>query len=153
MIKCSICSYQCDNWYTSNWRFACHINFSLGRLLWACSGFLSVSSPSHTWWCSTPLRDPSRVLNALLSCAAHQKSGVKQKTLILRRGRKRSLGILVEGAIALPVTPGGGVLFASWKLFQFLSRLIVKVILAIFKWALAWQTIKHSISCSFFFAI
>jgi len=21
MIKCSICSYQCDNWYISNWRF------------------------------------------------------------------------------------------------------------------------------------
>jgi len=31
MIKCSICSYQCDNWYVSNWRLACHINFSLGR--------------------------------------------------------------------------------------------------------------------------
>ena len=24
MIKCSICSYQCDNWYVSNWRLACH---------------------------------------------------------------------------------------------------------------------------------
>ena len=31
MIKCSICSYQCDNWYVSNWRLACHINFWLGR--------------------------------------------------------------------------------------------------------------------------
>lgn len=31
MIKCSICSYQCDNWYVSNWRLACHIYFSLGR--------------------------------------------------------------------------------------------------------------------------
>jgi hypothetical protein len=31
MIKCSICSYQCDNWYVSNWRLACHINFYLGR--------------------------------------------------------------------------------------------------------------------------
>ena len=31
MIKCSICSYQCDNWYVSNWRLACHINLSLGR--------------------------------------------------------------------------------------------------------------------------
>ena len=31
MIKCSICSYQCDNWYVSNWRLACHINFCLGR--------------------------------------------------------------------------------------------------------------------------
>ena len=31
MVKCSICSYQCDNWYVSNWRLACHINFCLGR--------------------------------------------------------------------------------------------------------------------------
>ena len=30
MIKCSICSYQCDNWYVSNWRFACHMNVSAG---------------------------------------------------------------------------------------------------------------------------
>ena len=30
MIKCSICSYQCDNWYVSNWRLACHMNVSLG---------------------------------------------------------------------------------------------------------------------------
>jgi hypothetical protein len=30
MIKCSICSYQCDNWYTLNWEFACHAYFSLG---------------------------------------------------------------------------------------------------------------------------
>lgn len=30
MIKCSICSYQCDNWYTSDWRFHCHNNFSRG---------------------------------------------------------------------------------------------------------------------------
>ena len=31
MIKCSICSYQCDNWYVSNWRLACHIYFCLGK--------------------------------------------------------------------------------------------------------------------------
>ena len=30
MIKCSICSYQCDNWYVSNWRLACHIIFDRG---------------------------------------------------------------------------------------------------------------------------
>ena len=30
MIKCSICSYQCDNWYVSNWRLACHMNVSAG---------------------------------------------------------------------------------------------------------------------------
>jgi len=45
--------------------------------------------------------------------------------------------ILAEGAIALSVTLSGGALFASWKLFQFLSSLIVKVILAIFMWASA----------------
>jgi hypothetical protein len=45
--------------------------------------------------------------------------------------------ILAEGAIALSVTLSGGALFASWKLLQFLSSLIVKVILAIFMWASA----------------
>ena len=30
MIKCSICSYQCDNWYAFNRKLACHINFSWG---------------------------------------------------------------------------------------------------------------------------
>ena len=40
--------------------------------------------------------------------------------------------ILAEGAIALSVTLSGGALFASWKLLQFPSSLIVKVILAIF---------------------
>ena len=28
--ECSICSYQCDNWYVSNWRLACHINLCWG---------------------------------------------------------------------------------------------------------------------------
>ena len=42
-----------------------------------------------------------------------KKRGVKKKMNFLRRGPKRIFGILVEGAIALPVTPGGGVLFAS----------------------------------------
>ena len=30
MIKCSICSYQCDNWYISNWRLTCHNNVLSG---------------------------------------------------------------------------------------------------------------------------
>ena len=47
--------------------------------------------------------------------------------------------ILAEGAIALSVTLSGGALFASWKLLQFLSSLIVKVILAIFMRASAQQ--------------
>ena len=42
MIKCSICSYQCDNWYVSNWRLACHIYFCLGK----CSLELA-RRPSH----------------------------------------------------------------------------------------------------------
>ena len=45
--------------------------------------------------------------------------------------------ILAEGAIALLVTLSGSALFASWKLLQFPSRLIVKVIRAIFKRASA----------------
>ena len=49
------------------------------------------------------------------------------------------MSILAEGAIALSVTLSGGALFASWKLLQFPSSLIVKVILAIFMGASAQQ--------------
>ena len=45
--------------------------------------------------------------------------------------------ILAEGAIGPSVTLSGGALFANGKLFQFLSSLIVKVILVIFMWASA----------------
>ena len=50
--------------------------------------------------------------------------------------------ILAEGAIALSVRLSGGALFASWKLLQFPSSLIVKVILAIFMGASAQQKLE-----------
>ena len=34
----SICSYQCDNWYVSNWRLACHISFAGEVSFWTCLG-------------------------------------------------------------------------------------------------------------------
>ena len=41
MIKCSICSYQCDNWYIPNRGFALSLWFFTGEmLLWACSSTL-----------------------------------------------------------------------------------------------------------------
>ena len=52
--------------------------------------------------------------------------------------------ILAEGAIALSVTLSGGALFASWKLLQFPSSLIVKIILAIFMRASAQQILQPS---------
>ena len=52
--------------------------------------------------------------------------------------------ILAEGAIALSVTLSGGALFASWKLLQFPSSLIVKVILAIFRRGFGPTTSTHS---------
>ena len=56
MIKCSICSYQCDNWYVSNWRLACHINFSLGRCpLELAQRPSSVALALHLAGSSTPL--------------------------------------------------------------------------------------------------
>ena len=55
MIKCSICSYQCDNWYVSNWRLACHINFCLGRCsLELAQGPSSVALAWHLARSSTP---------------------------------------------------------------------------------------------------
>ena len=61
-------------------------------------------------------------------------------------GKSASLLILAEGAIALLVTLSGSALFASWKLLQFPSRLIVKVIRAIFKRASAqfWRLSLHT---------
>ena len=41
MIKCSIRSYQCDNWYVSNWRLDCHIYF------WWGGAFLSLLRSPH----------------------------------------------------------------------------------------------------------
>ena len=58
MIKCSICSYQCDNWYDSNWGLACHIYFSLGRgSLELAQTLLCVALAWHTAGSSTP-KDP-----------------------------------------------------------------------------------------------
>ena len=56
------------------------------------------------------------------------------------------LHILAEGAIALSVTLSGGALFANWKLLQFLSSLIVKVILAIFMRASAQQKLYDQVA-------
>ena len=47
MIKCSICSYQCDNWYVSDWRpFLSHQFFSGSSVHWACP-WPARSSPLH----------------------------------------------------------------------------------------------------------
>ena len=42
MIKCSICSYQCDNWYNPNWGFSSHFNFSMGGGMFAFMWRLSI---------------------------------------------------------------------------------------------------------------
>ena len=64
MIKCSICSYQCDNWYASNWRLACHLNVWMGGFWsWACPDYpkcdpgIAQSQVLHTLWgnSSSPL--------------------------------------------------------------------------------------------------
>ena len=61
--------------------------------------------------------------------------------------------ILAEGAIALSVTLSGGALFASGKLLQFPSSLIVKVILAIFMRASAQHTDFRSLKETLAFAV
>ena len=55
--------------------------------------------------------------------------------------------ILAEGATVPSVTLSGGALFASWQLLQFLSSLIAKVSLAIFRRASAQQP-QHT-ACSY----
>ena len=55
MIKCSICSYQCDSWYVSNWGLACHNYFSGGRVCYELAlALLSVALAWHFARCSTP---------------------------------------------------------------------------------------------------
>jgi hypothetical protein len=91
---------------------------------------------------------PQQYLVVPVSCVSCCCSGLFQCELILCRPCVPLLLsqlsfpiILAEGAIALAVTPRGGVLVASCKLLQFPSSLIVKVILAIFTRALAQQAV------------
>ena len=51
MIKCSICSYQCDNWYASNWRLSCHIYFCRGSVSMSLLRSLHVLC----WHCTKPV--------------------------------------------------------------------------------------------------
>ena len=80
----------------------------------------------------------------------------KQRTKLFQICNDQSLPhhprniILAEGARALSVTLSGGALFASWKLLQFPSSLIVKVILAIFRRASAQRLDSFNIAtCPF----
>ena len=55
MIKCSICSYQCDNWYISNWRLTCHNNVLNGIVsAGLAQTTLSVALALYFAGCSTP---------------------------------------------------------------------------------------------------
>ena len=157
MIKCSICSYQCDIWYVSNWRLACHMYFSLGRYpLELAQGTSCVALASHIARSSTPFgvtempswlgvnlksNSVSSPSAEMLHCRIYDKWHCGDMPRIICNGGPDTLTssncILAEGAMTLPVTLSGGVLFASWKLLQFLSSLIVKVILAIFTGASA----------------
>ena len=63
MIKCSICSYQCDNWYSSNRKIACHANFSLGRsFLELARGHLTCCPGIALRWVRHTLRGNQRYL-------------------------------------------------------------------------------------------
>ena len=69
MIKCSICSYQCDNWYVSNWRLACHINFYMGRcFLELAQKPSSVALAWHLARSSTPFGVTMSFSRRLCSC-------------------------------------------------------------------------------------
>jgi len=74
MIKCSICSYQCDNWYVSNWRLACHIYFSVGRVSWACSeSLMCCTSIAHCWAQHTLWGNDITGVCLLDNCCKHSK--------------------------------------------------------------------------------
>ena len=160
MIKCSICSYQCDNWYVSNWRLACHINFSWGSVFSSLLRSLQVLHQACTLpGGSTPFGVTSHWIHGTIATtvliwewdAKPKATGAEHngttfhpspcyKFYLLVGFALTIPSILAEGAIALSVTLSGGALFASWKLLQFPSSLIVKVILAIFRRASAQHT-------------
>ena len=79
------------------------------------------------------------------TCRAAMSMQTHEQTHIGMHCISCSQAILAEGAIALPVTLSGGALFASWKLLQFLSRLIVKVIRVIFMRASAQRTFQDAL--------
>lgn len=59
MIKCSICSYQCDNWYASDCWLLCHNNFLWG---WRCSVLAQALPTCRLGTALTPsVADPCRV--------------------------------------------------------------------------------------------
>ena len=81
MIKCSICSYQCDNWYVSNWRLACHIYFSMGAVssracseaLMCCTGLAHCQAQHTLLGNNFDVRFPSVILSVAsgLPCSLH----------------------------------------------------------------------------------
>ena len=84
MIKCSICSYQCDNWYVSNWRLACHMNVSLGSCCPELAQALSsVALAWHRARGSTPF--------GVTHCGLGSRSVHALKSRVRRRGLHFSL--------------------------------------------------------------
>ena len=73
--KCSICSYQCDNWYVSNLRLACHINYCWGECpLELAQRLLSVALAWHKAGRSTPFG-----VTMYLACPCHDSLPYRSK--------------------------------------------------------------------------
>ena len=96
---------------------------------------LEKAIPLFFWLCLFSWFWQSKILQSGSKAPMNQWMRACSKPI--RTWNAHATTILAEGAIALPVTLSGGVLFASWKLLQFPSSLIVKVILAIFMGASA----------------
>ena len=50
MIKCSICSYQSNNWYASNWRLACHTNWGPSRVASGSTPYRVAAGYTNLWY-------------------------------------------------------------------------------------------------------
>ena len=112
MIKCSICSYQCDNWYVSNWELACHIYFSVGRgSLELAQTLLRVALVWHIARSSTPKY--LRVNDAhgpwcLGAANSYACVCVGYRCLAGRRGRGKGSRSLTSG-LGTPLGPNLGI--------------------------------------------
>ena len=103
---------------------------------------LEKAIPLFFWLCLFSWFWQSKILQSGSKAPINQWMRACSKPI--RTWNAHATTILAEGAIALPVTLSGGVLFASWKLLQFPSSLIVKVILAIFMRASAQRPSEGS---------
>ena len=95
MIKCSICSYQRDSWYVSNWRLACHNTVWQGGLRYSLAGLL----PMLQWHCTLP-HAATLIMDLIFACQHNHHSTYKPTFMLSSSPSGWRQGLML--AISLP---------------------------------------------------